>query len=372
MQTKILYLITTFSVGGAEMHLLSLVKGLPKDKYDITVAFLKEEAQEARSLVPDFKALGVKVVDLKMKSRFDIVTLLRLYRLMRKGKFQILHTHLFRADLFGLPIGKLAGVPVLVSTVHNTEDFFSNPLIGFFLRQSYNFAHKIITISTAVKETLVKDIGVALDKIAIIYYGLEIENSHREKTALETDIRQKLGIEKQVPLIGTVGRLAVQKGHRYLIEAFPSVKEEFPNAKLLIVGHDDEGLRENLEGLIARLGLEGEVFLPGYIDGASVMNSIEVFVLPSLWEGLGLVLLEAMAAGKPIVASRVSAIPEIVIDGETGVLIPPKNPKALADAIISMLRDPERSREMGRKGQERLVREFSVDKMVSETEKVYK
>ena len=351
------------------MHLLSLVKGLLKDNYEITVAFFKEGPQEARSLVPDFEALGVRVVNLNMKNRFDAFALSRLYRLVKREKFHILHTHLFRAHLFGLPIGKLAGIPVCISTVHNIEDYFSNPLIGFLLRRNYNFTHKIIAISTAVKETIVKDIRVVPDKIATIHYGLEY--SSKKTPVLKTDIRHKLGIEEDIPLIGTVGRLAIQKGHRYLIEAFPTVKEEFPTAKLLIVGHDDKGLREDLEGLIARLGLEGEVFLPGYLDGVSVMNSIDVFVLPSLWEGLGLVLLEAMAAGKPIVASRVSAIPEIVIDGETGILVPPKNPKALADAISNMLRNPERSREMGIKGQKRLVQEFSVDKMIVETEKIY-
>ena len=350
------------------MHLLSLVKGQLKDKYEITVAFFKEEAQEARSLVPDFKALRVRVIDLKMGNRFDFTALSRLYHLMKREKFHILHTHLFRADLFGLHIGKLAGIPIRVSTIHNAEDFFSNPLIGFFLRRSYNCAHKIITISRAVKETLITDIGVASNKIAIIYYGLDIESSQNKPPL---DIRYNLGIEKQVPLIGTVGRLAVQKGHRYLIEAFPAVKKEFPNSKLLIVGHDDEGLREDLEKLIAKLGLEGEVFLPGYLDGASVMNSIDVFVLPSLWEGFGLVLLEAMAAGKPIVASKVNAIPEIVIDGETGILVPSKDPEALANAIISMLRKPEHSIAMGQRGRERLAREFSIERMVRETEKIY-
>ena len=367
MRKKLLHLITTCNVGGAEMHLFSLVKRQSKGKYDITVAFFRE-VREARSLVPDFRALGVRVFDLKMKNRFDFSALCRLYRFIKREKFHILHTHLFRADLFGLPIGKLAGIPVHVSTVHNTEAFFRNPLIGFFLGLSYKFARKIIAISTAVKETLIKDIGVASDKIAIIYYGLDIESNQKKPARY---IRHKLGIEKQALLIGTVGRLAVQKGHRYLIEAFPAVKEEFPTTKLLIAGHDDKGLREDLEGLIARLSLEGEVFLPGYLDGTLVMDSIDVFVLPSLWEGLGLVLLEAMAAGKPIVASRVNAIPEIVIDGETGILVPPKDVKAIAKAIISMLRNPELSKEMGRKGREWLVREFSVENMVAETEKVY-
>jgi glycosyltransferase involved in cell wall biosynthesis len=371
MKTKLLHLITTCNVGGAEMHLLSLVKGLMQtERFDITVAFFKGKVQDSRSLVSDFESLGVKVVDLNMKSRFDLSALWRLYRLMRAEQFDLLHTHLFRADLFGLPIGKLAGIPGRVSTVHNTEDFFKNSLVGLALRRSFGFAFQLIAISEAVKKSLIEDVRMATNRIRVIHYGIENESSQIfQDTSI--DIRQQFAIGENIPLIGTVGRLAAQKGHRYLIEAFAKVKRSFPTAKLLIVGHDSEGLRENLEKQIADANLAGEVFLPGYLDGAQVIQTLDIFVLPSIWEGFGLVLLEAMNAGKPIIASRITAIPEIVKDQETGLLVPPGNAQELAHAICLLLSRPDWAKTLGQSGKRRLETAFTLERMVQQTVHVY-
>ena len=354
------------------MHLLSLVQELVKtNKYSITVAFFKEEAQEARSLVPDFRALGVRVVDLNMKSRFDVFALLRLYLLMRQEQFGILHTHLFRADLFGLPIGKIAKIPALVSTVRNTENFFKNSLISLGLQKSYQLTSRMIAISHAVKITLVEDIGIMSDEIQVIHYGIGRKGNLKNHQNTEINIRQKFNISDNVPLIGTVGRLASQKGHFYLIEGFAIIKQSFPNAKLFIVGHDDEGLREGLEKQILKLNLAEEVFITGYLDGYSVINSLDVFVLPSLWEGLGLVLLEAMASSKPIIASRVNAIPEIVEDNVTGLLVSPRDIEGLAHAICLLLNDPERAKQLGENGRKRLEQFFTLGRMVSQIMGIY-
>ncbi len=366
---KILYLITTFSVGGAEMHLLSLVSGLDKEKYNIVVAFLKEEAGEARSLVRDFSVLGVKIVDLKMVSLFNIGGLWRLAKLIRKERPDILHTHLYRSDLAGAFIGKLFSVPIIISTVHNEEPFLRNLFLSFLNRLSSKIDDKVIVISDSVGRYMMKVVGIHPSKIKRIYYGLKIGEVVDEKN---NELRKEYQINSKTPLIGTIGRLAPQKGHKYLIEAMHKITQFIPNAELVVVGHDEWGLKKELEALSFQLGLSRNVIFTGFrSDVEAIMKSLDLLVLPSLWEGFGLVLLEAMAASKPIVATRVSAIPEIVIDGETGLLVPPKDSNALAEAIIKLLKNPKLAAEMGRKGRERLEKKFSLEKMIKETEALY-
>lgn len=366
---KLLHLITTFSVGGAEMHLLSLIRGLlATGDYHITVAFFKEAAEEARSLVPDFRALGIEVVDLRMRARMDIFALIRLYKLLRITKPDIVHTHLFRADLFGPLVAKLTGIPVVLSSVHNVESFYQNPLVQIALRTSYRLCDYIITISDAVKLPLVNSVRVPASKLRRIHYGLdwtpsEIENAER--------LRMEYGFTDKDIVIGTVGRFVEQKGHRYLIESFAHIRQKVPQAKLLIVGQGKE-LRKELGLLISRLRLENDVVLTGYKDNIpALMHAIDLFALPSLWEGLGLVLLEAMAAGKPVVASAVDAIPEIVVDGTTGFLVPAKDSVALADAISCVLLEPVLWQKFGEAGRARVRENFTSRSMVEKTCQVY-
>jgi len=184
------------------------------------------------------------------------------------------------------------------------------------------------------------------------------------------DVRVELGMPADVPLVGVVSRLTEQKGHAYLLDAFAEVIQALPSAHLLVVG--DGELRPALERQAARLGLQDSVTFTGRrADVPRIMMALDVLAMPSLWEGFGLVLLEAMAAGKPVVASRVSAIPEIVADGETGLLVPPKDPAGLARALLILLRHPAQAREMGRRGRQRLEQQFTATCMVEQTRAVY-
>lgn len=353
------------------MHLLSLVQNMPKEGFDITVAFFKEEAQEARSLVPDFQALGVKVLNLDMAHWGDISALRRLYHLLKQNTFDIIHTHLFRADVFGPLLARLTGVPVVVSTVHNAERFFKNPIVKLVLRSVNYYVNQVIAISYAVKKSLLEDLGLPPEKVQVIYYGIEVEPNGNNPSGGSDAVREALGLPKDAVVIGTVGRLSGQKGHRYLIEAFGQVHRTHPNTRLLIVGHDDEGLRPKLENLAVRLGIGDEVLLPGYMDGRRAMEAMDIFVLSSLWEGFGLVLLEAMLAQLPIVATNISAIPEIIVAGETGILVPAADPETMAEAILYLLENPDRVRGLGYRGREHLVQRFSLGRMVEETVALY-
>ena len=363
---RLLYLITTFSVGGAERHLYDLVSRLPSDAYDVTVAFFKEEAQEARSLVPDFRALGVDVVDLRMTSRWDVAALWRLFRLLRHLRPDILHAHLYRAELFGVLTGRLAGVPGIVCTMHNANLYMVHKVLRRLLAMAYRFADRVITLFDEASTQLRNDYRVPGSRLVTIHHGYN---------AVEQDPppKHEPAGTGNVSVVGTVGRLAKQKAHDVLLNALAQILRRRPGTRLTIAGHDDEGLRPELEALSARLELQEAVQFKGYVDNIqSFLDEIDVFVLSSDNEGLPISLLEAMAVGKPIVATRVGGVPEVVVDGVTGLLVPTRDPEALADAILRLLEDPSEARRMGARGRERLMQQFTMERMVERTCAVYR
>jgi len=366
MQQRILHLITTMSVGGAEVHLRELLAGLSRAKYHLEVAFFKEEAQEARPLRGDFEALGLRVHDLGGVGRVNPLAWGRLVRLISQGRFDLMHTHLFRADLYGALAARFFPGLMLVNSVHNPEDFYQRPSVAALARLAARRQGATVAISQAVADHLTRCLGLDNSQMRLIYYGLE----PRKRTG--NDLRREYNIPDEAPLVGTVGRLARQKGQAHLIRAMAQVLGQAPQARLLIVGHDDEGLRPSLEAEIERLGLGEAVILAGFReDIPDVMAALDVFCLPSLWEGFGLVLLEAMAEARPVVASAVGSIPEVVADGQTGRLVEPGDEDGLAQALIDLLGDRERASGLGRAGQSRQQEYFSRQAMVSQTEALY-
>jgi glycosyltransferase involved in cell wall biosynthesis len=200
----------------------------------------------------------------------------------------------------------------------------------------------------------------------VVYYGLDPIPFRSSIVRLRTD----LGISPTEPVVGIVGRLIDVKAHSYLIHAVRFLLNEIPSVHLVIIG--DGKLRSYLESLTAQLGINEHVHFLGFrTDVSNLMGEFDILALPSLSEGFGLVLLEAMAAAKPIVATRVSAIPEIVVDGETGLLVPPRDPVALAQALRQLIMNPTLACDFGRCGRMRLEQRFTVQKMVEDTVRVY-
>lgn len=366
---RLCYLITTFAVGGAENHLLALVERLPRERFEVTVAFFKEEAIEARSLVPDFEALGVRVVDLGMRPRWDLRGMRRLVELLKEGRFHILHTHLFRADLMGAIARRWAEVPYLCSTIHNTDAFYLHPLWRRLARWTAGQADRVIVISDDIGSFLVNRVGIDRKQVTRIHYGLDGSTS---RPGARESIRRELGLGLDVPVAGIIARLTPQKNHSGLLEAFATVQAKLPDAHLLIVGHDPGGLRTRLEALVDQLGLSQSVHFLGYRDDReAILEAIDCFVLPSRWEGFGLVLLEAMAVGRPVVATQVGAIPEIVVDESTGLLVEVKDCPALSDALIRVLGDLGLARRLGENGRRRVLAKFTPQSMVAATVACY-
>jgi glycosyltransferase involved in cell wall biosynthesis len=365
---RILQLITSLDRGGAENHLLALLSHADRTAFDIETAVLSGEGE----LVPIFRQAGIPVHLLKARNRFDPLALTRLLRLLRRGRFDILHSHLFRADIYaGLAVGRLGDRrPLLVSTRHNDDRFFLNPFVGLAHYLVSARQDLIIAISDHIARFTVGRGVRDPAKVRRVYHGIEPPLTR----ALEREgqrIRHELGIASDAFLVGNVGRLALQKGQRHLIAAMPLLLERVPRAHAVIAGSGD--LEDYLRELSEGVGVAERVHVLGpRKDVPALMHAVDVFAMPSIWEGFGLVLLEAMAAARPIVASRVATIPEVVLDGETGVLVPPGDPLALADALSQLANQPALARQFGEAGRERLRAHFSLEKMVGDTELLYR
>ena len=365
---RVLQLITSLERGGAENHLLALLTHADRRAFELETAVLSGEGE----LVPVFRKAGIPVHLLKARNRFDPLALGRLVRLLREGHFDILHSHLFRADIYaGLAVARLGERrPLLVSTRHNDDRFFLNPFVGLVHYGVSARQDLIIAISDHIARFTVSRGVRHPERVRRVYHGLEPPVTK----ALEREgqhIRQELGIGPHEFLVGNVGRLALQKGQRHLIAAMPLLLERVPRARAIIAGGGD--LEDYLRDLANEMGVADRVHVLGpRKDVPALMHAIDVFVMPSIWEGFGLVLLEAMAAGRPIVASRVATIPEVVADGESGLLVPAGDPLALATALAELAEQPALAVRMGEAGRERLRKQFSVEKMVGDTELLYR
>lgn len=236
-----------------------------------------------------------------------------------------------------------------------------------FSRWKYHQVHCFIAASNAIRQMLIGD-GIDPKRIVTVYEGIDL---HRVQAEPAANIHAELWLPTHAPVVGAVAALTQEKGHRYLIEAAGLVLRDVPDARFVILGEGE--LRASLERQIKDLHLEKHVFLPGFrADILSFIKSFDVFVMSSLFEGLGTSLLDAMALSKPTVASDTGGIPEVVSHGETGLLVPPRDAKALALAISTLLKDPDRRERMGRAGLDRVRRLFSADEMVEKTLEVYR
>ena len=348
---RIVQFITPSQIGGAEVHVLSLAARLLRRGHDVTVI-----CPRGRDLERELRARDLPLWAPRTTGKFDPVTLIRLARRLRSWRADVLHTHLSTASLLGSLAARLAGVPA-IATVH-----------GLNSKTCFQCADRLIAVSQAVKQHLTAQ-GVPPDRIRVIYNGIDLP---ADVHTPQPDLRQRVAPASAV-VFGTVGRLGPEKGHRYLLEAAAQLSRRpgLPPVHVLIVGQGRE--EAPLRALAQRLGIGDRVTFAGFQREVwPYLAIMEVFVLPSLKEGLSLSALEAMALGKPVVASRVGGTPEVVEDGETGMLVPPSDASALAEALASLVRSPEAMERMGRAGRQRVAERFGAERMASEIEEVYR
>jgi len=361
---KLLHVMSACTVGGCEAHVLALLGALDRTRYEPWLAYFEERPDEARPMVADFQAIGVRTVDLKGRIQLDPVATWRLARLMQREAFDLVHTHSLRAELAAIA-ARLIRQPrsPVIRSVHNIDDYYQRQPAATLARLASRRVDHVIAISDAVARHLHTHARLVDKKLTRIHYGLD------PTPFLAIPV---VPTGRRPPTIGMIARLAPQKGHTTLLDALPAVIERVPDLRVEVVGHEHLSSIEELAGYARCRGVESHVSFLGYRDDvARALEKWDLLVLPSLWEGFGLVLLEAMAAGRPIVASRVGPVPEIVVHRETGLLVEPVRPGQLSAALIELLQQPEVRRRMGTAGRQRVVERFSLDQMVRETDALY-
>lgn len=344
---------------GGQRQALLLAQELNRREYD---SFLC--VQPKSPLLQKAVAAGLPVFPLKIRSEIDLLAVLKLSMGMKKRKGVLVHSHDAHAAAIGLMAASLARVPLRI--VSRRVDF---PLHKNFLsRLKYgNKVDRIIAISKGVKKSLIMS-GVNSKKIDIIPSGIDF-SPHKEASSSDY-LRKELSLSSKDYLVGIVAHLSDHKGHKYLIEAARLLREQAPSIKIIIVGEGP--LRMELTRQVSSSHLENVVFFLGFReDIPRILNSLDLFVLSSFKEGMGSSLLDAMACRLPVVATKVGGIPEVVAHRETGLLVSPKNSRALARAVLSLYADKDFAAQLGQRGYEAVHEKFSAQAMAEEIIRVY-
>jgi len=368
---RVAHIIKVTRISGAERHLLVLLRGLREQGIDAHLIILTDPDIPMDNMLDEAKQCGIPIHRLTIYRHYDLTVLWRIQSILRKIKPDIVHTHLIHADLFGYIGAKIGGVKTVIASRHNDDDFRYQPMIKRLSRVLWWLSDGGIAISGAIKQFTVNVEGARDDKVDVVRYGLAyrwIPDDDIHTAYLE--LRQELGLPDDALILGMVNRLVEQKGVPFALRAFQQIKTDFPQVHLVIAGDGDGA--DALKSLADELGIASNVHWLGWRNDAQrLMGGFDIFLLPSLWEGFGLVLLEAMSRRIPIVASNVSAIPEVVSHGETGYLVPPRDVDALTDAIRLLLSDRSLRKYMGLLGDDRLEQVFGVQQMVEATIAVY-
>ncbi|MFC4769472.1 glycosyltransferase [Effusibacillus consociatus] len=368
--TKVLYIIGGGEFGGAEQHLLGLVKSLDRNHWapHVAVFYQGELAERLRQL-------QIPVTVLTPTNVSGLIGIVPVRKLIRELKPSIIHTHGVRANLSGRLANKAEGCPAkVVTTIHSilTLDYpvaWKRMLFGFLEKWTWRYVDHFILVSRTMRDSLVKE-GLPEKRSSVIHNAIDLP----EKPSVRTEyskLREELGLPQDTKLVGTVARLHKVKGHTYLIQAAQRLKDKYPNLHYVWVGGGE--MYQQLKEEVRAAGLEERIhFLGVRQDVSELLPEFDLFVLPSIYEGFGLVVLEAQLAGLPVIASAVGGLLEVVDDGHDGLLVPPQNADALSQAIDEALSMPERSRQMALAGQEKVFRHGSLERLVQETTNVYK
>lgn len=347
---RIVHLHRIGGIGGSERHLLSLLPALTGRGVEVTFVGLDVAAAAPDPFYEELGRTGVPLI--RTGSTAGLV------RAVRRLRPDLVHTHLVHADVFG---ALAAGRGSLVSTKHNDDPFRTGPF-KYVERLLARRADRVICITDALARFHRVRVGLPATKLTVVHYGLDALPEPWAGGAAGPNLPEDARI------LLAVSRLTAQKGLDVALHALAAVRRDHPTAVLVVLGEGPE--RESLAVLAAKLGIADAVHLPGRVgDVGGWYRRADVLVHPARWEGFGLALLEAMLAGLPVVASRVSSIPEIVVDGVTGLLVPPDDPQALAAAVDRTLREPG---DLGTAGRRRAREEFSVDRMADRTLEVYR
>lgn len=359
---NVLHLCESSDTGGAESMLVSLVDGLDKTRYRSLVCLLSEGWLNGQ-----LEKRRIETVVIPQPYSFDFPWLFRAYRLLRERSIDVMHSHEFATNVYASLLSRVTGIPV-ITTVHGKNYYGERGrrrlAYRFVARQS-----RMVAVSQDLKRFLMQRVAIPSDRIRVVHNGIDL-GRYAVQAENHRSVRNDLGIGPDQRVIGTVGNLFAVKGQVYLLRACQAVARTFPDFVLLVAGEGDQ--LGALEKEASDLGIANNVKFLGFREDVPVLlQAMDIFVLPSLSEGLPLSVLEALSLQKPVVATNVGGIPEIVEDGVTGFLVPPKNPDALAKAILQMLQHPRIAADMGQAGRKRVEEDFGLAKMLREYQSLY-
>lgn len=371
---KVLHLITRLNAGGAQEIALSLAAGLDKNRFEVTFASGPQDFCKAMADKWKMKAAIIPDLIRPISPLRDLVALARLYFFMKKNKFDIVHTHTSKAGILGRIAAKLAKVPIIFHTPHGSifHPIYYGPKAIFLLSRIENFASSftdtIITCAENERQDFLEHRIGSEEKYRTIYYGIRQDNFLKSyDRALK---RREFGIQSDAILIGNIARLVPEKGHFFCLEALRMVADKFPDVKLLIVG--DGKLRRDIENKIKELNLGTNVVMAGHRnDIAEILASVDISLHTSSWEGTPIAIIEAMLMRKAIIATKVGGIPELISDGEAGILIPPNDKKALWEAIMILINDRLLAKKMGENACRYAKEKFNINLMIDNVTRLY-
>lgn len=359
---NILIITKHLNPGGISSYVFSLGKGLKQNGHKVIVA------SSGGMLEDNLRESGITHIKINLDTKSELspkilFAVVKLLPVARENNIQIIHAQTRVASIVAFWISKLSQVP-FTTTCHG---FFKPRL---FRRIFPCWGKKAIAVSEAVCEHLIHDFKLKKEDIELIYNGISSEDSCQFSLQEKMKFKDEFGLFCG-PFVGCVARLSSVKGHKYLIEAFKSVLMDFPSVQLMLVGEGK--IKPDLIAQIKKLGIEKSiVFIPSQLNTSLVLSLMDIFVMPSIQEGLGLAIMEAMAAGKAIVATNVGGIKNLIKNNETGILVASSDSRALADAIIDLLKDSSKAKALGTCAQDFIKREFTLEKMISKTEALYK
>ena len=365
---NVLHIVTTEELNGGKRYLLQLADNFPQHKYNLFFALTFRQ-----DFINELEKRHIRYLVVNLKHQFNIKIFPALKKIIRDNNIQIVHTHGIRASFYGRLSAKWAGIPVILSTVHYS--LYNYP-VGRLRKRIYAFLDKVssyscdklICVSNAVANDLIVKSRINARKIKVIYNGIELDRFSRHQDI--SSFKAKFGLLETQRIIAIVGRLTYAKGHRYLLEAIGRLVESFPDIRCLIVG--DGPLREELKVYAQKLGImQNCIFMGTRDDVAQILSMLDIFVLPSVSEGLPFVLLEAMAMQCAVVATNIGGINELVEDGRTGILVPPGDNQALAAALKELLQNRKKAQSLAACARLEVEQRFTLQRTLKETQEVY-
>ncbi len=383
---KVIHVVTRFDKGGSAENTFLTVIGLDKQKYDVLL--VKGMSVESAMGEEERKAVGHSLsraerAGVRISTVPDLVRDIRpvkdwrafwaLLNIFRRERPHIVHTHTSKAGFLGRWAARLSKVPLIVHTPHGHVfwGYFNRPTSLFYAlleRWTARITDRIVVLTEQEKKDHLSFCIAPEDKFEVVHSGVGLDN-FRSVCRDPIQTKEDLGIPSRAAVIGTVGRLTPIKGHRFLIDAARGVLAEHPDTVFILIGDGESA--EALRSLATRLGVSGNIrFLGWRPDVAEIISVVDIFVFPSLNEGMGRAVVEAMALGKPVVASRVGGIIDIVRDGENGLLVPPADSDELAAAIKSLLSDPAERERLGLEGKRQALL-YDAERMVQRIEVLY-